>query len=185
MKSLIEMVEAFFISRHLKYDLVEERTALRTGVAGRNGYFDALAVVDEESRGITFVSLCPLRVPASRRQVAAELIARINWPVRLGHFDLGMDDGEIRYRTAIMLGKTDPDEETIAHLILANFTMMNHYFSAITAVLFGNVSPEAALEALTEEERSREAETKPGQSGGPNGSVNHGFGGRLGQRFIN
>ena len=74
-----------------------------------------------------------------------------------------------------------PDRETEKRAL----AFMLGHFSGRVLRSGEHVVPEAALEALTEEDRSREAETKPGQSGGPNGSVNHGFGGRLGQRFIN
>ena len=43
----------------------------------------------------------PIRVAEEQRQIVAELLARINYGLNIGNFELDMTDGEIRYKTSI------------------------------------------------------------------------------------
>jgi len=82
---------------------------------------------------------------------AAEFIARANYDMILGNFELDFHDGEVRYKTsAICFGKV-PSIEELELLIDLPPVMVNRYGDALASVLDGTSDPVSAI---------REAESK-------------------------
>ena len=178
MESIFETVKRRFETKNLRYDQIDEEPVLRTGFGGKNGNFIAYAYVDDSRRLLEVQSMCPVNAPSNKRSAMAELLARINWTLTLGNFELDMNDGEIRFRTSVKLGQDDMDEEIVDHVVFANFITMDRFFPALTSVLYSNVSPEKALKTMASQEESNDADKKAAcHDTQPN---NTRFGGRLG-----
>jgi hypothetical protein len=94
-----------------------------------------------------------LVAPEYGRSVCAELLARINGRLGLGHFDLDFDDGELRFLTTVPLG---PDgilsQEVIGEVIGGHHTVVDAFVPAIAAVLFTGMSPSRAMKLDVQKE---------------------------------
>ena len=52
-------------------------------------------------------SFIPNQARLDRRAACAELLTRINWELTMGCFEMNHADGEIRFRTSVMLPAAD------------------------------------------------------------------------------
>jgi hypothetical protein len=92
-----------------------------------------------------FYSVCPLAAPESKRTAIAEFIARANYGMLIGNFELDFTDGEIRYKTSIDVQGDFLSFELIKQLVYANVTMMDEYLPGIMSVIDSDVSPVDAI----------------------------------------
>jgi len=148
MESITETVKSFFKQEATKFEQMSDDGMFEIGFAGQNGCFLSYVAVDEEERTILVETVAPVEVLRSKRLRAAELIARINRPLLIGNFDLNMDTGLISYKTSIILGNSNPHNDLVEHLLFANWSAMDKYFPAVNMVIFADVSPKRAVEAV-------------------------------------
>ena len=87
------------------------------------------------------------------RSMVAEVAARANYRLLIGHFDLDMDNGRLRYRVGHVIGPAALSNETIMALIGMALKMADRYFSALITVMFPGHTPSDAvyLSELTSE----------------------------------
>ena len=79
-------------------------------------------------------------------------MARANWGMTLGGFELDMDGGSIRYRTTIDLYDEEPTAGAIRNLLYGCTRSLDAYLPALYALLDG-CSPLTAL-AVVEKKRA-------------------------------
>ncbi|MBQ8619597.1 MAG: YbjN domain-containing protein, partial [Clostridia bacterium] len=91
----------------------------------------------------------PLTADADHRLAMAEYLTRVNWGMRNGNFELNMDDGEIRYKTYVHVGRETPDMGAARLATLLPFLMIDRFGDGIIDVLFGFKTPREAFEAIT------------------------------------
>jgi hypothetical protein len=111
-----------------------------------------------EGRSIAlFYSLAPGEVPEGRRSKVAELVARANYGMLEGAFELNVDDGELRFRTSAVLGRLDGEVDfapgglassLVAEAVEANVFTMDVYLGAFVRVVAGEATPEEAIKQV-------------------------------------
>ena len=79
----------------------------------------------------------------------AELLTRVNYGLVAGNFEMDLDDGEIRYKTALALGGTPLTEPLFDGILSPNLMAMQRYLPALRDVAAGRLSPVEAV-ALVE-----------------------------------
>ncbi|ABC62459.1 hypothetical protein ELI_01835 [Erythrobacter litoralis HTCC2594] len=97
---------------------------------------------------LQIVCVPDIRVPSDKRPAAQELLARVNEQMWLGHFDLWSNGGVVIYRHGALL----PDDGMLSlnqaqALIESAVEDCDRFYPAFQFVLWGDKSPEAALEA--------------------------------------
>jgi hypothetical protein len=114
-------------------------------VTGGSGQWVCIAQAEEAARIFLFYSVSPLDVPPERRAAMAEFTARANFNTLVGNFELGMETGDLRYKTSLSL-KEIPEAALAADGVLKtllkqqvhiNVFMMDQYLPGILAVLKG------------------------------------------------
>ena len=78
---------------------------------------------------------------------AAELINRVNFGLRIGNFEMDVEDGVLQYRTSIDI-EGEPQQLTpllVKHLVYANVLTVDKYLPAFRALLEDGHSPYAAI----------------------------------------
>ena len=85
------------------------------------------------------------RVPAEKRQAAAELITRINLGLQLGNFQMDFADGEILYQTAIDVSGGELTEGMVEAVFRATIGTVDEYHPAIMGFLWSDMAPEDAV----------------------------------------
>jgi len=79
------------------------------------------------------------------RPLVAEVVARANYRLLIGHFDLDMDNGRLRYRVGHVIGSAALSNETIMALIGMALEMADRYFPALMTVMFAGHTPSDAV----------------------------------------
>jgi hypothetical protein len=143
--SLFTTVTNFFEKEDWSSAKIPEHTAIRLVFRGKNGQWNCYAKVNEDQRIFVFYSVCPLAAPESKRTAIAEFIARANYGMLIGNFELDFTDGEIRYKTSIDVQGDFLSFELIKQLVYANVTMMDEYLPGIMSVIHSDVLPEDAI----------------------------------------
>jgi hypothetical protein len=139
----------FFAQANWECFPVEGQTAVRLGFSGDNGSWPCVARVREDEHQFLFYSIYPSNTPEPHRPAMLELVARANYGLVTGNFEIDLDDGEVRYKTSVSDTGGRFDAAHVKHLITVNLGMMDQYFPAITAVMEGKSAREALAQVET------------------------------------
>ncbi len=125
-------------------------------VQGENGQWACVAQAEEETRIFLFYSVSPIDIVPAKRAAMAEFTARANFNTLVGNFELGLDTGDLRFKTSLTL-KEIPDNVLKAHGLLTtlikqvvhiNVFMMDQYLPGILAVCNDGVAPKDAISKI-------------------------------------
>ncbi len=137
---------------------------VRTDLRGEVASYRIVARVEVEADLFQVFGYSPLRVPEGCRPAIAEAVARANYGLRLGKFELDLDDGEMRFQVAQVLTGDSVGEEVIDRMISTSINMLDMYLPAFLSVIYANELPQDAIlrvEAVyrppTEEDTDQEA----------------------------
>ena len=107
------------------------------GYEGNNGRWMCYAQAREEHDQITVYSICPFLIPENRRHAIAEFIARANYGMVIGNFEMDFSDGEVRYKCATDAEGVEPGVVFVRNLVRPNVVTMDRYLPGIEAVVQG------------------------------------------------
>lgn len=145
MNKVIAPLIEHLVSKSCCYEIDEARQVLHMGMEGENARWRCLACQDDAGRFV-FVSLLPIHAPPARRVECAELFARINARLGLGHFDIDFSDGQLGYRTSVPISKRGRLQRDLVEQVLhGHHIAVDRFIPMISTVLFAGVTPEKAL----------------------------------------
>ena len=133
-KPLRELVIQFFRTENWEFTPTQNPSILRMACQGEISQWRCYAKVKETERQFAFYSVCPSKAPSEKLFAIAEFIARANYGVIIGNFELDFDDGEIRYKTSIDAQEIELNLDAIAQLVYTNVLMMDRYESPTNAI---------------------------------------------------
>jgi hypothetical protein len=116
---------------------------LTWGFEGDHGAFTAVAWAREERRQIVVYAGCPEQVPPDRRAEVGLLLAHLNYHTAFGSFELEAAEGVWRLRAALDLGEAPFDLRLLKPLLLAAFTLADHWRPTVEAVCAGTPALDA------------------------------------------
>jgi hypothetical protein len=140
-----ESVLAFLQEDNWRYEEIPGETAVRLSFTGQNARYDCFGRINEAHEVFVFYSIIPVRVPEAQRPLVAELLARINYGLNIGNFELDMNDGEIRYKTSIDVEGGDLTPRMAETLIAVNISTTDRYFPSFADVMYAGVAPVEAV----------------------------------------
>lgn len=145
MPSLFETVLA-----HLEADNVESRrigdhTAVEMGVAGDNGSYRMVIVVDAERSVVRFLTFVEGKVPEHRRRDVMEFLTRANYGLLLGNFEIDLSDGEVRFKVAREAESSELTHEQFQNDLYLSVALMDRYFPGLQRVIQGSADAAAAI----------------------------------------
>jgi len=169
-----ESVVKFLIAEDINFSQLGDKTIYRVSLEGKRGTFCTYIDVDEDNEHIECITRCPLRATEDTKADVLRLFAHVNLRLAVGHFDIDLADGDIRFRTSIFAGSSELDPDLIKHLVFMSMTAMDMFIPVIASVICSKIGAEDALR-MHAKNTSKNSDTKSsdGQS--------HGFGGRLGR----
>ena len=146
-------VDAFLKAEGLFYSFDEERGMFRFGMQydGRMQKMD-IAVRIRDDYFIVY-AIPPLTANGCLPEMA-EFIARVNYGLQNGCFEMDYEDGEIRFRTFVDCDGQLPGENVIRNGIYTAVAMMRRYGDGVAAVIFGAQTPVIAAAACVAAPRS-------------------------------
>jgi hypothetical protein len=136
--SLFDRVAAYLRSSGLPVTEHPDEGWLLTNGFGEHGTWSLVGQVDEDDRTVAMYSIMSEPVPVEQRPGMAQLLCRINFGLTLATFELDLDDGQLRLRTALLAEAVAPSASQLKMLVGINLTTMDEYLPAIEAVLEGD-----------------------------------------------
>ncbi len=152
MSEIFATVQQYFTEQKWPTAPLQEKSALQMNYQGDNGQWVCIAWVREEEQQFIFYSVCPIKVPEEKRPAVAEFVTRANYDLMMGNFEMGYETGELRFKTAIDLGRDQIDQALINQLVFGNVLLMDRYLPGIMNILQGNTSPEGAIAQIEQRE---------------------------------
>lgn len=146
-QSIYQAMIDFFTEDDWSFTKLQGEPTLQLAFQGKGDRFLCFAKAREEQQQFVFYSVCPVKVPKSKRRAIAEFLTRVNFGTIIGNFELDMTDGEIRYKTSIDVAGDPLSSTLIKRLIYVNVLMMDDYLPGIREVLNGKTI-EAALQEV-------------------------------------
>jgi hypothetical protein len=144
-QSLLEFFDSgWFMSRN---DAEQFVRVLCNGKKGENweGYAQA-----DGNQIFIFYSVWPSKIEIAKRSAMVELLTHINYGIKLGNFEMDLNDGEIRYKTSLFSEDKNWKPEVIRSVVFPNLNMMAYYWESIQALIEGQ-SLEKALALIDNE----------------------------------
>jgi hypothetical protein len=156
MGQIFNAVVDFLTDDGWKYTILEdddELLALTLSFKGHHGSWQCFAIVDEEKYWLRFYSILPVHVPEERRAHMAEFIARANYGLMLGNYEMDLNDGEVRFKTSVDAEGGTLGQRMVDNLLRANLITMDRYFTGLMAVIYSDRSPADIFEEISAAER--------------------------------
>ena len=85
------------------------------------------------------------------RTKAADLVARANYGLSIGNFELDMDDGELRFKVNCQIPPGGVSAHNVGLALDAALGSLAHYHTAFVRCLYDGLSPKEAIEELEAE----------------------------------
>jgi hypothetical protein len=135
----------FFNREYWQFEESSDEPSLLLAFRGENGEWNCYARLIEEDKQFLFHSILPIQVPENKRTDVAEFIARANFGMAIGNFELDFSDGEINYKTSIDFEGSQLNFDLIRSLVYTNVMMMDEYLPGIMWVIQGEMEAEEAI----------------------------------------
>lgn len=92
--------------------------------------------------------MCGANVPEEKRLYMCELLTRLNSGKFLGNFEMDYEDGEIRYKTSMLLGSKLIESGILENLIMTNILTMDTSLSGLMKMINDNITPIEAFQLI-------------------------------------
>ena len=147
-KQMFDQLVNFFTNDDWSFTRLQGEPVLYTAIKGKNGEWNCFAQIRDEQAQFVFYSIYPTEAPEDKRLAIAEFLTHANSGMILGNFELGFEDGEIRYKTSIDVTDDFLSQSLIKQLVYANVSMMDEYLPGIRSVIAGEATPVEAIRKI-------------------------------------
>jgi hypothetical protein len=127
---------------------VEDKHAYRMHYRGRNGETRCFAQIRTDLEQFIFYVAAPINIPEDVRPSIAEFIARANYGLRIGNFELDYADGEARFKTSLDFEGELLTHNFIKHAVYPAVQTMDKYLPGLMKVAFGAETPVEAIQEI-------------------------------------
>ena len=138
----------FFKQQNWEYTTIKDKTIVFLGINGENGRFQCIADINEDEKKLIFFSVCGTNVPDEKKLEMCELLTRLNSGKFLGNFEMDYEDGEIRYKTSMVLGSELIEPEILEYTIMTNILTMDISLSGLMKMINDNITPIEAFQLI-------------------------------------
>ncbi len=122
-----------------------DKTVFRVYFAGEHGDVRCYAQIRVDLEQFLFYVIAPVKAPEALREPVAEYVARANFGLRIGNFELDYRDGEIRYKSSLDFEGETLTPGLIKRAIYPAVYTMDFYLPGLLAVMYGNQTPAEAI----------------------------------------
>lgn len=137
MSSMYDTLKTYFTKAG--FEIIEDPTnhAIGMNYKGENGTWGCIARAREEYNQFVYYSLYPVPIPQERQLAMMVFLTLVNFGMIVGNFEMDVNDGEVRFKSSIDVGRAKLQNKYIRPVVVANLGMMNKYFAGITRVIAG------------------------------------------------
>ncbi|MCA9704922.1 MAG: YbjN domain-containing protein [Myxococcales bacterium] len=115
-----------------------------------------MAVAVEAAEQVIFYSVALQPVAAERRDEVMRFVTMANYGMQVGNFELDLQDGEVRFKTAIDIEGVELSDGLIRNLVDLNLMMMGVYHDGLTAVMSGESTAAEAIAGIEDDDEDED-----------------------------
>ena len=156
MYSIERSVKEYLDSQNWKYKHDEDKHRFIFGMKLDCEDVDGcmLVVTARDEEDLSCKALYEEKVPEHRRAAVTEYITRANYGLFLGNFQMDLNDGELIYQTYACFYDHRAMQQEVRRVIQVAIHMAERYGQGVYDIVNYGVSPEEAVKAAEDEERS-------------------------------
>ena len=110
-----------------KYDKIEEKLMIKSGVKGDDLPIDFLVIVKPRNQVVQFISSLPFNMPEDKRVEGALAICTANYGLVDGSFDYDLSDGQIVFRLTSSYRESLLSEALFEYMIMVSASTIDKY----------------------------------------------------------
>ena len=110
-----------------KYDKVEEKLMIKSGVKGEDLPIDFIVVVKPRNQVVQFISSMPFNMPEDKRLDGALAVCIANYGLVDGSFDYDLSDGQILFRLTSSYRDSLLSEALFEYMIMVSASTIDNY----------------------------------------------------------
>ncbi len=143
-----QVLEEFLEADDWKPHRMENKHAFSMSYTGENGDYRCYAILRVDLEEFLFYIVAPVRVPSADRPAVAEYVARANYGLRIGNFELDYADGEVRFKSSINFEEEQLTSGMLRNAIYPALHTLDRYLPGLLRVSFGGATPLEAIEEV-------------------------------------
>lgn len=134
--SLFELITGYMAEAGRHFESEPEGGLIVAQIGGELGNWHTYIQIteDSETRRVVIHANLPARIPQGTRQAVSELLTRFNYDLVVGNFELGLDDGEVLFKTTLDLADGLLTQAMFERMYLLNCGVMNEHYGQIWSV---------------------------------------------------
>lgn len=139
--ALFDQIAGYLAVAGQHFESEPEEGLIVAQMSGEHGNWHTYIQItdDVKVRHVVVHAHLPALIPVSTRLKVTELLTRINYGLVLGNFELGLDDGELLFKTAVDLADGQLTQAMFDRLYQLSSRVMNEHYGQIWSVAFGDI----------------------------------------------
>ncbi len=148
MNTTYEQLIRHLDEREVRYFSDDEHQSVFADFRGEVAVYRIVATVDPHDNLFQVFGYSPMRIPPGCRSAIAETVVRANFGLKVGKFELDIDDGGLRFQVSQVLTGDSLDDDVIRRFIGTTISMLDIYLPAVLSVVYGNELPQEAIRCV-------------------------------------
>lgn len=148
MGKILDTAQQWLQSEAWKYELLSEKSAIRSGVKGDAASYRLYFRSHEDNEQLTVYTVAPNFVPEAQRPAIAEFLTRANYGLIIGNFEFDLSDGEVRFKISVDVEGGELVTTMVKNMVGTSINMMDKYYPGVMAIVYGGKSVTDAIEAI-------------------------------------
>lgn len=145
MYTAYERLTQYLDEHGIRYLADADVHAIFTEFRGEAGCYRLVARIEPDDGLFQVFGSASVVVPEGCRPAIAETIARANYGLKIGKFELCFDDGELRFHASQIIVDEQLDDLAINRLFGAVLWTYDAFLPAINSVIYANELPKDAI----------------------------------------
>ena len=129
-----------------KYEKIEEKLMIKSGVKGDDLPIDFLVVVKPNNEVVQFLSSMPFNMPEDKRVEGALAICAANYGMVNGSFDYDLSDGQIVFRLTSSYRESLLSEALFEYMVMVSASTIDKYNDRFFMLAMGMITLEQFIE---------------------------------------
>lgn len=148
--TLMDKITSHLQANEIKYQLNEPEGRVEFFLASEDIVLPVTIRVLAELEQVLVHVYYPTIVPVDRRMMVAEFLMRANYGLRLGNFEMDLDDGEVRFKASVDVEGGELTDPMVYNLIRTAVGLSNRYHPGIMALCFSDSTPREEIYRIEE-----------------------------------
>ena len=129
-----------------KYDKIEEKLMIKSGVKGDDLPIDFIVVVKPRNQVVQFISSMPFNMPEDKRVEGALAVCTANYGLVDGSFDYDLSDGQILFRLTSSYRDSLLSEALFEYMVMVSASTIDKYNDLFFMLAKGMITLEQFME---------------------------------------